>query len=60
MIPSEIFYAGILWALGMIFILTVLEPAEDTPPRNLVLLALFWPFYTVFLVVHDFFSKSDN
>jgi len=60
MIPQEIFYAGVLWILGMIFILTVLEPEGDTPPRNIVLLALFWPFYTVFLVAYEIFNYFDK
>lgn len=53
-------YTVVLWVLGSVFILTVFEPAEETPPRNLVLLALFWPIYTIFMVIYDFFVPYQD
>lgn len=52
--------SSILWLLGSLFVLAVFEPAEDTPPRNLLMLAMFWPFYTIVLVFQDIFYKEEE
>lgn len=56
----DIAISSILWLLGSLFILTVFEPAEDTPPRNLLMLAMFWPFHTIVLVFQEIFYKEEE
>lgn len=50
----------ILYLCGCLFILTVFEPAEETPERNLLILALVWPFYTIILVYQEIFYKEEE
>lgn len=49
-----------LWLLGSLFILAVFEPAEDTPPRNLIFLSLLWPLYTIFLIFNEIFYTDEE
>lgn len=50
----------VLWLMGSLFILTVFEPAEDTPPRNLLMLAMFWPLHTIVLVFQEIFYRDEE
>lgn len=42
-----------LWLIGSVFIMTMFEPDEESGPRPLVLLSIFWPIITLYTVAHE-------
>lgn len=50
----------ILWALGGLFVLLIMEPAEDSNGIGLLILALTWPLATIWMALNEFFLPDDE
>jgi hypothetical protein len=50
----------ILYFIGSLFVLTVFEPAEDSSPIGLLILAFIWPVYTIYLITMDLIYKREE
>lgn len=51
--------AAILYLLGSIFVLTFLEP-EENYEKEIITLAIFWPFFTILAVVTELFNSKKE
>lgn len=47
---DQYIYSITLYVLGMAFILCIFEPEENENGGRLVLVALVWPIYTLYLI----------
>ena len=50
----------ILWLLGGMFILLVMEPEEGSNGMGLLMLALLWPTATVWFALQELFLPDDE
>tara|TARA_E500000178_G_C16995319_1_gene742867 strand:+ start:1466 stop:1651 length:186 start_codon:yes stop_codon:yes gene_type:complete len=50
----------LLWGLGAIFVLLILQSDDPHQQRKLLLLALIWPVYSLFLALYDFLFDDDD
>jgi hypothetical protein len=57
---TDIVLPLIIYLLGSLFILTVLEPAEDSDGRGLLILAFTWPLYTIYLVLQEIIYGNEE
>ena len=51
----------VLYLLGSLFILQFLQSEDNDPySMKIIILALTWPFYTLFLIIHDIFFYRER
>jgi hypothetical protein len=50
----------ILWALGGLFVLLIMEPDEGSSGIGLLILALTWPLATIWLAIQEFILLGDK
>jgi hypothetical protein len=48
-----------LYLLGSMMVLMFLEP-EEGHEKDLKILAMFWPFFTILAMAHEFFGTEDK
>ena len=60
MIETPYMATMILYLLGVLFILTVFMPEDPRASHKLLVMALIWPLYTVYLIAHDFFTNPEE
>jgi len=57
---TEYWLAFLLYLLGVLFVMLLLEPAEDRGAGGLMRLAFFWPFATLWMIFMELIGPPDH
>lgn len=51
---------AVMWLLGSLFILITMESEDENDPKPHMVLAGFWPFITLWLIIQEISSIISN
>jgi len=57
---TEYWLAFLLYLLGVLFVMLLLEPAEDRGSGGLMRLAFFWPLATLWMIFMEIVGPPDE
>lgn len=57
---TEYGLALLLYLLGVLFVMLLLEPAENSGAGGLMRLAFFWPIATVWMIFMEIMGPPDE
>jgi len=57
---TEYWLAFLLYLLGVLFVMLLLEPAEDRGAGGLMRLAFFWPIATFWMIAMELIGPREE